>query len=241
MRVRVSRWSAWAPGLEDDAAWARWCASPEPIGREGHPDASFLPAMLRRRCSPLARILLSVAFRSCKPEELATTSTVFASRHGNINESIEMLEQLAVGDGLSPTVFSHSVHNAQAGLFSIAAQNRAPSSSIAAQDDTFACGFVEAMTLVARDSAQRCLLVVGEVPLAKVFADLVDEPEAAYGLALMLERSSGDEGLRVSLGAAREPRRRPSWPDALSFLRFLLSEEKRFELTSSLRRSVWER
>jgi hypothetical protein len=180
MRVRARRWAAWAPGIEDEQAWARWCERPRELEREGLPDVSFLPAMLRRRCSPLARIMLRVAFRCCNAEEIGATSTVFASRHGNINESIEMLEQLARGEGLSPTLFSHSVHNAQAGLFSIAAQNRAPSSSIAAQDDTFACGWLEAMTLLRRDPARCCLLVIGEVPLATVFADMSPRPATAW-------------------------------------------------------------
>lgn len=241
MRVEVRRCAAWAPGIEDAAAWARWCASPKELEREGQPDVSFLPALLRRRCSPLARIMLHVAFRSCAAGELATVPTVFASRHGNINESIEMLEQLARGQGLSPTLFSHSVHNAQAGLFSIAAQNRAPSSSIAAQDDTFSCAWLEAMTLLARDPERRCLLVIGEVPLAKVFADLVDEPEACYGLALLLAAGDADAGFRVSLAPNSEPRRRPRWPDALEFLRFLESGAAAFELASSLRRTRWER
>ncbi len=241
MRVQLRRWAAWAPGIEDAEAWARWCESPKPLEREGQPDVSFLPALLRRRCSPLARIMLRVAFRCCSAEQIGSISTVFASRHGNINESIEMLEQLAIGEGLSPTLFSHSVHNAQAGLFSIAAQNRAPSSSIAAQDDTFACGWLEAMTLLARDPARRCLLVIGEVPLAKVFADLVDEPEASYGLALLLEAAEGDAGLRVSLRPGAEPRRRPRWPDALEFLRFLESGAASFELGGALRCTRWER
>ena len=51
--------------------------------------------------------------------------TVFASRHGSINESIELIECVARGQPLSPAKFSHTVHNAQAGLFSIAARNRA--------------------------------------------------------------------------------------------------------------------
>jgi len=152
-----------------------------------------------------------------------------------------MLEQLARGQGLSPTLFSHSVHNAQAGLFSIAAHNRAASSSIAAQDDTFGCAWLEAMTLLSRDPQGRCLLVIGEVPLAPVFADLVDEPEASYGLALLLEVASGDDGIGVSLAGRSEPRRPARWPDSLEFLRFLCSDANRFELASALRRTIWER
>ena len=127
--------AAWAPGLETPrrlAAPGR--RRPAPLGAEGVPDARFLPAMLRRRCTPLTRIMLRAAFDACPEAELrAEVRTVFASRHGSINESIELIECVARGLPLSPAKFSHTVHNAQAGLFSIAAGNRRASSSLAAQ------------------------------------------------------------------------------------------------------------
>ena len=71
--------------------------------------------------------------------------TVFASRHGSVNESIEMIEQIARRERLSPATFSHTVHNAQAGLYCIAAQNRSASCSLAGRTDTFACGWLEVL------------------------------------------------------------------------------------------------
>ena len=53
LAVRVRGWAAWAPGLEEPEAWRRWAKDPAPLEREGVPDATFLPAMLRRRCTPL--------------------------------------------------------------------------------------------------------------------------------------------------------------------------------------------
>ncbi len=119
--VEIDDWAAWAPGIETQDAWRVWCESPKELEREGKADVSFLPALLRRRCGPLARIMLNAAFHCCDEADRRRAASVFASRHGNINESIEMLEQLAREQNLSPTRFSHSVHNAQAGLFSIAA------------------------------------------------------------------------------------------------------------------------
>ncbi len=89
--ANVRRWSAWSPGLEDADAWSSWCAAPTELASGGRPEARFLPAMLRRRCSPLARIMLTAAFDCCEQAELAEVATVFASRHGNINESINLL------------------------------------------------------------------------------------------------------------------------------------------------------
>ncbi|MDH5305776.1 MAG: beta-ketoacyl synthase chain length factor [Myxococcales bacterium] len=234
-------WAAWSPGIEDRDAWRAWCEEPKELAREGRPAANFLPPLLRRRCSGLARIMLSAAFDCCEPEVRAQVATVFASRHGNINESIELLERLARGQALSPTRFSHSVHNAQAGLYSIAADNRQASSSIAAQEDTFGSGWIEALTLLARDPRRPVLLVVGDVPLAATFAALVDEPETSYALALLLEADAPGVGVRIALEHGAPQARRPRWPDALEFLRWFLSDAPRLSLACGRRRWVWER
>jgi len=237
----VRRWSAWSPGLEDAGAWSSWCAAPTELAAEGRPDAHFLPAMLRRRCGPLARIMLTAAFDCCKEAELAEVATVFASRHGNINESIDLLDRLAERKPLSPTKFSHTVHNAQAGLFSIAAANRRASSSIAAQQDSFASGYLEALTLLERDPDRPVLLVVGDVPLAATFAPLVEEPAVSYGLGLLL--ACNGEGTVLAFGhpperGEPEPTR---WPQAIEFLRWYLSGESSLTLGNTRRPWKWER
>ncbi len=237
--VHLKKWAAWAPGLEDTRAWLDWCAEPRELGAEGRPEASFLPALLRRRCSPLTRIMLTVAFECCGEEERAQVSSVFASRHGNINESIELLERLAHQLPLSPTRFSHSVHNAQAGLFSIAAGNRRASSSIAAEAETFGCAYLEALTFLERFPECPVLLVMADVPLADAFASLVDEPAASYGLGLLL--ASHGPGTRLDFGitAGGGAAARARWPDALEFLRWLESREPRLSLGNGPRRFQW--
>lgn len=237
--VHLEKWAAWAPGLEDAQAWLGWCAAPREVGAEGRPEASFLPALLRRRCSALTRIMLTVAFECCSEEERAQVVSVFASRHGNINESIELLERLAHKLPLSPTRFSHSVHNAQAGLFSIAAGNRRASSSVAAEEETFGCAWLEALTFLERFPEAPVLLVMAEVPLAPVFAALVDEPLASYGLGLLLTSDGPGSRLGFGISAANGSASRAPWPDALEFLRWLESPEPRLALGSGPRRFEW--
>jgi hypothetical protein len=225
----VLRWSAWSPGVEDPAAWEAWAASPRPLATDGHPDAAFLPSMLRRRCTPLTRLVLTAAFGALAEDERPRVRTVFATRHGSINESIELLHQVVAQERLSPTKFSHTVHNAQAGLFCIAAGNRQASSSLAARADTFACGWLEALTFLERDPATPVLFVTSDVPLDATFAALVKEPPGAYGLGLLLGRTGEGPAFDFDLAGGGEPGVRP-WPDATEFLRFLLSDEKRLEL-----------
>ncbi len=236
LSVRVRRWAAWAPGHERREDWAAWARAPGPLDPEGHPEARFLPAMLRRRCSPLTRIVLTAAFDCLDEAERGGVRTVFASRHGSVNESIGMLEQIVRGEKLSPAKFSHTVHNAQAGLFCIAAGNRQASSSLAGRADTFACGYVEALTHLEREPARPVLYVMGDARLSPTFAPLVDEPESAYAVALLLARDGDGPALSLRL---EEPRTKPDrrWPEAAEFVRWLLAEEPEL----ALGRFVWRR
>jgi hypothetical protein len=227
--ARVLRWSAWAPGIETPDAWRAWCGAPVPFATTGHPEAKFLPAMLRRRCSPLTRIALTAAWGCADESELARVRTVFASRHGSVNESIEMIEQVVQRQRLSPAQFSHTVHNAQAGLFSLAAQNRAASCSLAGREDTFACGWLEVLTHLERDPGTPVLFVTADVELAPRFAELVEEPEASYALALLVAREGDGTALRFELGGSDTTPVTP-WPHAGVFLRWFLSDDERLSL-----------
>ena len=85
------------------------------------------------------------------------------------------------------------------------------------------------------------LLVMADIPLERTFAPLVEEPAAAYGLALLL--ASDGEGSRVSfgVGAGGTPGTPRLWPDALEFLRWLLGDEDRLCLGHGRRRWSWQR
>jgi hypothetical protein len=242
MNTAVLRsWAAWSPGREDEQAWRTWAARPEALEGEGRPEVAFLPALLRRRCSTLTRIMLATGFGCCDEADRAEVRTVFASRHGNINESISLFERLSRRQPLSPARFSHTVHNAQAGLYSIAAENRLPSSSIAAQDDTFACGFVEALAHLQRDPEHAVLLVMADIPLDPTFSPLVDEPVAAYGLGLLLATDGDGPTIEFSSAASAAPIAPRAWPEAIEFLRWLIGDEPDLQLGSGRVRWSWNR
>lgn len=254
MRIGVVRFAAWAPGLESEAAWRAWARSPAPIRGDGAPDARFLPALQRRRCDPLARMVLHVAHECCPAELRSEIACVFASRHGSFGTTVSLLEDLARDAALSPARFSHSVHNAPAGLFSIWAENRTASVSLAAGEGSFAHGLVEAILALHRARPRPVLLVHSDEALPGAVAPLADRSEGSFALALLLAGDGAGGALRFRYepearepearepGArepeAREPGARAAGPAAprsggLEFLRWWLCGERELWLPHS--------
>ena len=244
--LALLRWAAWAPGIEDEDAWRAWAAAPQPLQREGAADVGFLPAMQRRRCDPLSRMMLHAVHACCPEELLSETSSVFASRHGPFGTMATLLRSLAVDEPLSPARFSHSVHNTQAGLFSIWARNQRASTCVAAGEETFAHGFLEATSLLERERDRPVLYVMGDERAPEPLALPADRHTGAYALALLLSRTeaAGDgapETLEFGLEAADGQRPTPGPVDALRFLRWLISGEPLLRIPHSTHAWVWRR
>lgn len=241
MRVGVERWAAWTHGVGDAAAWRAWTQNPVAPQRGDPPDVSFLPALQRRRCDPLARAMLYVANQCCPQQHIATVPTVFASRLGPIGTTVAMLRDLADSRPVSPTRFSHSVLNTQAGLFSIWAGNRMPSTSVSARQETFAQGYIEALCMLHRSDAGRVLFVVGDESIPAELEALHDEAAGGYAVALLLARDDGS-----ALDLDREPDEldcapERAWPDALEFVRWWLGDAPSLAIRRGGVRWRWSR
>jgi hypothetical protein len=247
-RVALARWAAWAPGIETPEDWSAWAREPRALSARGAPPVRFLPAMARRRCDEHSRALLQVAHDCCEADLRGEVACVFASRHGSFATTVSLLEDLAGDAALSPTRFSHSVHNTQAGLFSIWARNRQPSTALAARGETFAHGFLEATCLLQREPERPVLLVVGDEPVPAPLEPVADESHGSYALALRLGPGGSpslDLRLEAPAGPALEPERTrtrgSAWPAALEFLRWWLSDAATLRLPSRLHTWIFDR
>jgi hypothetical protein len=245
IRFTIQSWSAWAPGLETAEDWRRFARDPIIRSLDGAPAVKFVPAMQRRRLSRLSRMALQAAFDACPPELRSQVSTVFASRHGESELCVALLSDIVRDLALSPTQFSHSVHNTQAALYSIEAGNGGPSTSVAAQQDTFCAGLVEALGLCRRHRPLPTLLVVADEPWPKVFRSFDDELPASYGAAWLVEEGLGSEGMSFEMelvpSAAPVHDASPRWPDALLFLAWMLGDETEFTLARGPRNWCFRR
>jgi len=221
---QIDQWAAWAPGLATQDAWLAWLSSPGEISLEDGqaiaPPLVELSPMIRRRIDPLGRIVLQAAWWA--QGERPAGPVVFASRWGELARSIEMLQQLAVGEPLSPTSFSLSVHNALSSLFSIARGDTHNYLAVSAGEFSLEAGFTEAVGLLA-DGAERVLVIFVDHPLPGFYANFEREEDRParfpYAFACMLKRAIG-VGIKLSTRAGGVSAL--DMPSNLDLLNFLL-------------------
>lgn len=158
--------------------------------------------MLRRRLDRHGRMALATAW-ACA-EGLDSVQFVFASRHGDLDRTLELLTALGNKDMLSPTSFSLSVHNSTAGLFSIARGDRAAATAMAAGADTLGLSMLEGANMIAEGAEHVLVCYADDVPpqpyrpyLAKASArhpfsiSLLLTPAHAAPLDCLLARHAG--------------------------------------------------
>ncbi|MGE0115906.1 MAG: beta-ketoacyl synthase chain length factor [Steroidobacteraceae bacterium] len=183
-----------APGLPD---WQRaqavlrgeqaYVASELPVYQP-----ALLPSNERRRASPTVRMAFRVAEAAINGSSIAASelATVFTSADGDLNIAQRICAALAETQRfISPTDFHNSVHNAAAGYWSIASLAKGPSTAIAAFDDSFAVGLLEALGMVQVEQ-QAALLVAYDVPAPEpLHARRPVQHPAGVGLILTPQRT----------------------------------------------------
>jgi len=112
---------------------------------------------------------------------------IFASRHGEFDRTLAMLEEVADDDGPSPADFSLSVHNALPGLLSICTRNQGGHTALAAGPDSFGFGLMEAGACLIERPEEPIMLAYYDDRLPLGYPDTIPaSAEASLAFALML-------------------------------------------------------
>ena len=163
------------------AACAAWRAGED----EAAPPVGFIEPQLRRRLSLLDRIALHVAHACVKDGE--AVRVVFASRHGELARSAELLAQLAAAEMPSPMAFSLSVLNAAPGLYGIARKDRSASTAVSAGAETFPMALIEAAAQAWGEPNVPVVVAFADEPPPAVYRALVDTPRRAHAIGVRLD------------------------------------------------------
>ena len=185
------------------------------------PNADLLPPAERRRCGDIVRLALHVGAEALAASgaPAAELPTVFTSASGNGEVLHQICETLAgpVRD-VSPTRFHNSVHNAPAGYWSIATGSREASTSLCANQGSFAAGLLEA-ALQSAAERRRVLLVAYDTPNPAPL-DAAIPIVAPCGIALLLGHEPSAVSLaRLELGLAADGAVTPLADEGLERLR----------------------
>jgi hypothetical protein len=150
---------------------------------------ALIPVALRRRTALTTQMAITAARDACDKAEVdrSRISSVFVSLGGEIQVTDALCRLLPDQEALlSPTQFHNSVHNTTAGYWGILNHCQKPSTSIAAVDDGFAMGLVEAITQL-YCGEETILLVCYEEKWPQYLAPPIGNQ--AFACAFVLERS----------------------------------------------------
>jgi hypothetical protein len=213
IRVHLHGVGVVGPGLEGWAACREVLAGRAPWAEAALrvPVPEMLPHTERRRCNAASRVALAAAEDALAAGDWAAAAlaTVFTSADGDGAVTHALCESFAANEpDVSPTQFHNSVHNAPAGYWGIATRSSRPSTSLAADQDSFAAGLFEAALQATLDPGP-VLLVAFDLPLPHPLA-LMRPRRHGLAVALLLGREPRGGGLavlelRLERGAAASP------------------------------------
>lgn len=146
---------------------------------------------MRRRLSSLSRMALKVA-HDCV-QNVPQVRMVFASRHGELRRTTDILHGIEAGKPVMPNAFSLSVLNAMSGLFGIARHDRSPANAISAGPETLGYALLEAYAQYTEEPAVPVLLVYADEPADGAYGQ-VDHEVQQGALALLLDAGQLSQG-----------------------------------------------
>lgn len=227
----IDAWTANSFGLSESNEWKKWATEikwPE----DGKINVADIPAMMRRRMSPLSKLAVQTAIELLNQHQV--DYLVFSSRHGELHRSVALVEDIINGEEASPMAFSQSVHNTAAGLATIATKQPIPLTSIAAAENTFQSAILEAWLFLSDNPDKKVLLVDFDEPMPDSYLEYENQQYQGFGLGLIL--SHGD-GFTVQSGISAKCSNHPL-PQGLAFLQHYLLDENQWTIHAP--KQIWE-
>ena len=126
-------------------------------------DVSFVPMMLRRRCSPLTKMCFS-ASHQCIPEG-ADVPVISVSKYGEIQRQYAISKKIIETKEVSPTAFSLSVFNTAIALLGISLKNHASAQAFSTMSHQLEAGLIHALSFLENLPPHRTVnTVIADVP-----------------------------------------------------------------------------
>lgn len=218
--IFITKKIIWFNGLSSEESLTDWANQdiqfPEIVN---FPKPEFYPKNQLRRLSNFSKVVLnSLDF----PEALTgKLPLIFASRHGDLTKTVKLIKNTVMKDDLSPTQFALSVHNATTGLYGIATQNTAPTTTISAGKHTFSQGLIEACLQVTQEKTD-VLYCYCDFPVPDEYQEFC-EPELPVCISMLLTTSKNiSSDIKINLTSASINNQSN---EALEFINYVFSTE----------------
>jgi hypothetical protein len=196
VKLSITGIGAWSRGFQNWDEFQTVCDSLDAEKADWNmPAPTQIPGRERRRAPALVKLAVEVAHQACDMGMMQKTdvASVFCSAMGDSEIATYICQTLASPiKALSPTKFHNSVHNAPAGYWSISAENRAPSNSVAGSRHSFPVALLEASVLAAAEG-RPVLLVAADIQVRGPYA-AVYPIQNPFGAALLIQNQPDHTG-----------------------------------------------
>lgn len=240
--ITLAAWNAWEMGSTAPESWTHIDTAGNEQSHSTLTKAQRIPAMLRRRLGSLGKAAIASG------EELIANidesiPTVFCSQHGDLKRTLGLLDSLSKQEPLSPTQFSLSVHNAIAGIYSIARKDHSATTALSCMQDDVSTALLETQLILEEQQSQYALCIVHDEPVPARYSTSA-QPKRAYAVSFLLcaRPSSTAQQLHLSIGSKACVVRHESLPklqpSALTLIDFLNGADKK-ELQLDTASHLW--
>lgn len=205
IEVYIKDINIWIQGLNDSVSLTAWANgnSVLPVDYE-LPKPQYYPKAQLRRLSPFSKVALhTLDMPSALSDNLPL---IFASQHGDLAKTVQLIKDAALGDELSPTQFTLSVHNATTGLFGIATNNSAPTTTISAGHNTFVEGLIEASMQCTQEKTA-VIYSYCDFDVPEEYREF-EQRKPARSISMVLDYKSSEDnkaGLNITTNLSRKP------------------------------------
>ncbi|MBX3458304.1 MAG: beta-ketoacyl synthase chain length factor [Candidatus Paracaedibacteraceae bacterium] len=193
-------------------------AWPEPVGEH------VIPSLLRRRLTDLGKMAFNGFYALNAQVDGQHMPWVVACRHGDTTRMNRLLTELAVGETLSPTDFSLSVHNAIAAQFAIATGNKKMQTALSGGEQSFELGLLEAYALQ-KETNDLVGYIYYDQPLPSQYALACDVPKVCIAMLL-----SGEANSQESIDISYKPLSDAAQSGFLEFVDFMENDKQEIQL-----------
>jgi len=160
---------------------------------QDEPNIKLIPAMLRRRLSTEAKAAVSFVMDLSGSDRLPI---LWCSRYGSLARSARMMQSIADQVPMSPTDFSLSVHNAEAGIYSIAHLNKQPVIALSSAHDPLYNYLLEAQ-LMAQEEQHDVIVVLTDQVIPESLQNIALDSSVSFSVVLRI--SAQEKGAALPL------------------------------------------
>ncbi len=194
----LAGWCGIAGGVVTQQDWLLWAQNKLKIHPTlPNPKIDAVPSQIRRRLDILGRCVMFV-FQQCIPLIKTEPAIIFVSRHGDLSLTSKLIQCVRDHMDISPTAFTHSVHNRFPSLVSMFAGYHGVNGAYSSVRDGFPLGLAEATALIAEHRALQVLVVAYESEIPEAYRSVIHSPWLPHVVAFVLQKA-GDTGPKYSL------------------------------------------